>query len=49
MLNAHFKSSGFNKNQRDLRVHIEPAVFPPPEVRDMKPDGGWFSWRRFLP
>jgi hypothetical protein len=49
MLNAHFKSSGFNRNQRDLHVHIEPAVFPPPEVRDMKPDGGWFSWRRLLP
>ena len=49
MLNAHFKSSGFNKNQLDLHVHIEPAVFPLPEVRDMKPGGGWFPWRRLLP
>ena len=49
MLNAHFKSSGFNKNQRDLHVHIEQPLHPPPEVRDMKPDGGWFAWRRLLP
>ena len=49
MLNVHYKSSGFNRNQRDLRVHTEPVVNPPPEVRDMKPDGGWFSWRRLLP
>ena len=41
MLNAHHKSSGFNKNQRDLRVHIEQSVNPPPEVRDMKPGGGF--------
>ena len=49
MLNAHFKSSGFNKNQRDLRVHIEQPLFPPPEVRDMNSDGGWFPWRQLSP
>ena len=52
MLNAHFKSSGFNKterNPRDLRVHIEQPVFPPPEVRDLEPAVSWLSWRRFLP
>ena len=49
MLNAHFKSSGFNRTQRDPRVHIEPAVFPPPEVRDLTPGVGWLSWRRLLP
>jgi hypothetical protein len=54
MLNAHFKSSGFNKNQRDerkrdLRVQIEQQIHPPPEVRDMKPGGGWFPWRCLLP
>ena len=58
MLNAHFKSSGFNQTQRDerkhderderkrdLRVLIEQPVFAPPEVRDLKPGGGWFAWR----
>ena len=49
MLNAHYKSSGFSRYQRDLRVHIEPEVNPPPEVCDMKPGGGWFAWRRLLP
>ena len=52
MLNAHFKSSGFNKterNPRDLRVHIEQPVYPPPEVRDLKPGGGWLSWWLLLP
>ena len=49
MLNAHFKSSGFSKNQRDLRVQIEQPLFPPPEVRDMKPGGGWFPWLRLSP
>ena len=50
MLNAHYKSSGFNKNQRDLRVQIEqPVVNPPPEVRDMNPGGGWLPWRRPSP
>ena len=49
MLNAHFKSSGFNRTQRDLRVQIEQSVNPPPEVRDMNPSGGWFPWRRLLP
>ena len=54
MLNAHFKSSGFNQTQRDerkrdLRVLIEQPVFAPPEVRDLKPGGGWFAWRRLLP
>jgi len=49
MLNAHFKSSGFNKNQRDLRVQIEQPVYPPPEVRDLEPGKGWLPWRRLLP
>jgi len=49
MLNVHHKSSGFSRYQRDLRVHIEPAVFPPPEVRDLNPGGGWFPWRRLSP
>jgi len=49
MLNAHFKSSGFNKNQRNLRVQIEQPVYPPPEVRDLEPAASWLSWRRFLP
>jgi hypothetical protein len=49
MLNVHHKSSGFNKNQRDLRVQIEQPLFTPTEVRDMKPGGGWFAWRRLLP
>jgi len=49
MLNAHFKSSGFNKNQRDLRVQIEQPLHPPPEVRDLKPGFGWLPWRRHSP
>ena len=51
MQNAHYKSSGFNKTERkrDLRVHIEQPVYPPPEVRDLKPGGGRFPWRRLLP
>jgi len=52
MLNAHFKSSGFNKterNPRDLRMHIEQPAYFSPEVRDMNPSGGWLScWRRLV-
>ena len=49
MLNAHFKSSGFSRYQRDLRVHIEPVVNPPPEVRDLEPGKGWLPWRSLVP
>ena len=49
MLNAHYKSSGFSRYQRDLRVHIEQPVYPPPEVRDLEPGKGWLPWRRLIP
>lgn len=49
MLNAHFKSSGFNRNQKDLRVHIEQVECAPPVVRDIVPAWGWPAWTHSSP